>query len=434
VWYIPDRIANIFLMHERKKHYRITYNSWEGYYVVHTPRGEVKFHKDKQGLPYIDLDGLTQEAATMLVQMGACQNGEFTENRTEGEHTMLVETVQGNYKGYTKNDILKAKQARCTQVMMGNTSKKDYKGVVSNHLISNCPVTHTNVTNAQAIFGPDLPSVWGKTVQRAPAPVVTDYVAVPCSVVDRNKVVMLAADVFFVDCTPFLITMSRRIKKVTTKHVPVQTAKSLAKHLDQVVQVYVQAGFITITILMDDKFKKVKDLVPQLECNTTVAKEHVSKAERGIQTIKECTRGVIATLPFKNIPRSMKIEFVYFVVLWLNAFLVRSKVSMVHLPRELLVQWKLDYKRHCRVVPGTYCEVHDESLPTITMVARAHEGIAVGPTGNLQGSVKFFCLKTGRILKRRLFMPLPMPDRVIKRGNYIGKGEKQGRAFRLLNQ
>jgi hypothetical protein len=45
----------------------------------------------------------------------------------------------------------------------------------------------------------------------------------------------------------------------------------------------------------------------------------VSKAEHGIQTIKEHTRGVIATLPFENIPRQMKIEFVYFTVLWLNA-------------------------------------------------------------------------------------------------------------------
>jgi hypothetical protein len=143
--------------------------------------------------------------------MGARQHGEFAENRTKDEHTMLVETVQGNYEGYTKNNILKAKQARRAQVMMGNPSKKDYKRVVSNHLISNCPVTHTNFTNTRAIFGPNILSVRGKTVQRAPAPVATDYVAVPCSVVDRTKVITLAADVFFVDGTAFLIMMSRRI-------------------------------------------------------------------------------------------------------------------------------------------------------------------------------------------------------------------------------
>ncbi len=186
---------------------------------------------------------------------------------------------------------------------------------------------------------------------------------------------------------------------------------------------------------MDGKFEMVKDLVPQLECNTTAAKEHISKAEHRIQTVKERTWGVIATLPFENIPRRMKIEFVYFVVLWLNAFPVRSRVSRVHLPRELLVQWKLYYKRHCWVVPKTYCKVHDKPSPSNTMVARMHEGIVVGPTGNLQGSVKFFCLKTGGILKRRSFTPLPMTDRVIKRVNYIGKREnKVVRSGSLTNE
>jgi len=34
VWYLPDGIANIFSMHELEKLYRITYDSWEGFYVV----------------------------------------------------------------------------------------------------------------------------------------------------------------------------------------------------------------------------------------------------------------------------------------------------------------------------------------------------------------------------------------------------------------
>ncbi len=165
VWYIPNGIANIFLMYELEKHYRITYDNWDGYYVVHTPRGKVEFHKDKQGLPYNDLDGSAQEVATMLMQMGAWQHVASGQNCTKTEHTMLVEMMQGNYTGYTKNNILMAKQARRAQAMMGNPSKEDYKGVMSNHLISNCPVAHANITNAHTIFGPDLPSLRGKTVQ-----------------------------------------------------------------------------------------------------------------------------------------------------------------------------------------------------------------------------------------------------------------------------
>ena len=127
-------------------------------------------------------------------------------------------------------------------------------------------------------------------------------------------------------------------------------------------------------------------------------------------------------------------EIIYFVVLWLNAFPAKSGISSVHLPRELLVRWKLDYAKHCRVLPGTYCEVHNEPSPSNFMTPRTHPCIACGPTGNLQGSVKFYCLTTGRILKRRTWTALPMPDKVIDKVNRIGKSERQGREFCFLNR
>ena len=85
-------------------------------------------------------------------------------------------------------------------------------------------------------------------------------------------------------------------------------------------------------------------------------------------------------------------------------------------------------------MPGTYCEVNDEPVPTNTMISRTHKAIALGPTGNLQGSVKFYCIHTGRVLKRRLFTPMPMLDSVIQRVNKIREREKQGRTFRFLNR
>jgi hypothetical protein len=177
---------------------------------------------------------------------------------------------------------------------------------------------------------------------------------------------------------------------------------------------------------MDGKFEKVKNEFPLVVCNTTVAKEHVSEAERSIRMIKEWMQGIVSTLPFKFIPGRLKLEFIYFVVLWLNAFPAKSGVSATYLLRELLVRWKLDCKKHCRVLPGTYCKAHNKPVPSNTMIPCTHECIACGPTGNLQGSVKFYCLTTGRILKRRSFNAMLMPDRVIKRVNTIGSREKQG--------
>ncbi len=136
----------------------------------------------------------------------------------------------------------------------------------------------------------------------------------------------MAADVFFVDGMAFLITVSWHIKFITAKHLQIRMAMSLCKHLEWVGQVYARAGFMVRTILMDGEFEKVKNCMQNIECNTTAAKEHVSEAERAIRRFKEWVQGLIMTLPFKDIPRWMKIKFIYFVVLLLNVFPVKNGI------------------------------------------------------------------------------------------------------------
>ena len=133
------------------------------------------------------------------------------------------------------------------------------------------------------------------------------------------------------------------------------------------------------------------------------------------------------TLPFTYISRRMKIEFIYFVTLWRNAFPVKSGVSETFSPREILLRWRMDVKKYCRVLPGYYCEVHDKPNPYNTTVSRTDKGIALGPTVNLQGSVKFYCLNTGLVLKQRAFTNIPIPTAVIAKVNKIGKRENQGK-------
>jgi hypothetical protein len=46
-WHLPNGVANIVSMHELKKLYRITYDCWEGFYIIHTPQGHIEFHKNE---------------------------------------------------------------------------------------------------------------------------------------------------------------------------------------------------------------------------------------------------------------------------------------------------------------------------------------------------------------------------------------------------
>ena len=92
-----------------------------GYYDVHMPKGEVRFYKDEQGLPYLDLEGSNEAGALLLMQHGGG-------TRDEDKGVSLVQTVRGNYKGYTKREVLKAKEVRRAQAMMGVPSEENYKG------------------------------------------------------------------------------------------------------------------------------------------------------------------------------------------------------------------------------------------------------------------------------------------------------------------
>ena len=63
--------------------------------------------------------------------------------------------------------------------MIGSPSEKDYGGMVSSNMKKNFQIDSTDVSNACAIFGPDLASVRGKIFLRKPKTIVEEYVAVP---------------------------------------------------------------------------------------------------------------------------------------------------------------------------------------------------------------------------------------------------------------
>ena len=74
--------------------------------MVHTPKGEVWFHKDEQGLPYINLEESDSEAAMMLLQREIEECEETVDSKMS-----FIQTVHGNYEGYTKREVTQAKEA-----------------------------------------------------------------------------------------------------------------------------------------------------------------------------------------------------------------------------------------------------------------------------------------------------------------------------------
>jgi hypothetical protein len=61
---------------------------------------------------------------------------------------------------------LAAEMARKIQKKIGQPSTKTYINIVNKDLLKNCPVTETEIQNAEVIFGPNIGSPKGKTVRQ----------------------------------------------------------------------------------------------------------------------------------------------------------------------------------------------------------------------------------------------------------------------------
>lgn len=176
----------------------------------------------------------------------------------------------------------------------------------------NCPIKHSDIANATAIFGPNRNVSREKTVRRRPERVEVDYIQTPRDYHVLHKFVrsMLVSGI------PFLVTLSRGIRLCTAEYMPTRTADQLGSGLKKVLNLYRRGGFIVRVILMDMEFESLSDVLELVQVNTTAAREHVSDIERDIRTIKDRARCTVAALPRKIIlPKKVIIHLITFVVM-----------------------------------------------------------------------------------------------------------------------
>jgi hypothetical protein len=87
------------------------------------------------------------------------------------EGTVLVSTAKSKELGYTRAELRQAQRARDLMHQLGFPSVRQLTKIVTNNQLRNCPVTSRDIQAAEAIFGPDVSTLKGKTVRRTPEPV-----------------------------------------------------------------------------------------------------------------------------------------------------------------------------------------------------------------------------------------------------------------------
>ncbi len=122
--------------------------------------------------------------------------------------------------------------------MLGHPTNHNFLGMVHGSMISHYPVTVNAVSNAHQIVGSDLAGRRGRTVQRPPESVTTDYVQIPWIILEQHQLVTLAVNIMFVNRVPFLASVARGLNLVTIKFTLSCTAKELAASITRMIDLY----------------------------------------------------------------------------------------------------------------------------------------------------------------------------------------------------
>ena len=136
---------------------------------------------------------------------------------------------------------------------------------------------------------------------------------------------------------------------------------------------------------MDGQFEPIKADANNagIAVNITSRDEHNLVIERYIRTIKERSRSVWSTLPFKKVHVRIIIKLVDASVFWFHDLPHHYGISTTMSPRDIITGITLDYNCYCKHQYGDYVQTHDQH--NSTMSPHTIGAIAMRPTGNEKG-------------------------------------------------
>jgi len=401
VRYCKDALANVLSFADLRSRpgFRVQYSEIDDFFCVTTPdRYSFKFSR-KGKLYMCNMSKLCNDAV-------AC-----------------VSTVEHNARYFTKREVDKADEAITVQARAGFPSSKNLVKMVDG-MIQNVPVTKHDVHRAVRIHGPNVACLKGKTKWMKSQPIKVEFLPVSVTVLS------MFVDLMFVDGDPYLLSVTKPLELLMCNHLGGSKSEAavwsaLTKQFAQ----YKSRGFQVKTLLSDGEGAIVK-LRTAIEnqgivVNPAGPQQHVPEIENRVRQVKERLRTHLSNIPF---------ELAATLMVWLVSFCIRSinlQPSSLRTdpssPFELFFGRKVDYKRDLRVAFGDYVQCHTPptGYSSNSMKPRTAGAIALLPTANLQGSVKFLSLSTKAIITRDKWTPLPMPPEVITELNVFAASQKR---------
>ena len=124
----------------------------------------------------------------------------------------MVTTVEANKIKYTDREISRADRARALYHAVGTPTPENFKAILRQNIIQNCPVTIEDFNLAEKIHGPDVSSLKGKSTRKRPCQAKEDFIEIPVEIKTRYQNLELCMDNMFIHKMPMLTSIDRTIR------------------------------------------------------------------------------------------------------------------------------------------------------------------------------------------------------------------------------
>ena len=224
--------------------------------------------------------------------------------------------------------------------------------------LANCPITRHAIHVAQDIYGPNLSSLKGKTIQWTLPHLPSGVNPIPLDLLERHPSVTIVLDILFINNIPLLLSRSWGLKFMTIEALPNRQIKTIREKIGTICRLYQDRGIGVDSIFVHAEFEPLRPDFPFL--NTSDADEHQPDIKRAIRTVKDRVCSTYRMMPFEYIPCLMVIHLVRNTIFWLNAFPSNNSWSSKHSPRYIMTGKHLDYNKHIQSEFGEYVQTHEE--------------------------------------------------------------------------
>jgi hypothetical protein len=337
------------------------------------------------------------------------------------QEVAFVSTVADNEAQFTQRQVADAKEADQFVRRMGYPSTTALNNAINTGVMTNVPVTTTDVSRALRLYG-NVPSLKGKST--TPTPTNMGDFTNPIDNSSDRVPQTLHLDCMHVMDNDFLVSFATPLGLLSVEHLPSKTTPVYAAKLKNIIQGFSRVGFSVEAVSSDGELAiSNAALAVGLRVDVVATGRHNSVVERQIRQIKERCRTIIHGLRFKC--REGLIKYLCkFVVSRINMMPSSSDyVLRPQIPsREKLLGRKTDAKRDVSFEFGEYVQVfnnHNKAMNS--MASRTIDAIALYPANDLNGSGYFLSLSSRKVFRANAWKPQPMSESVIARLESLGR-------------